>query len=67
MKAGDMIWYIQTTKGGYGFDGDVPGEYVRATQRRVFVRLMLLDGSTRTVAVSPTRVQRRRAVEGIAR
>jgi hypothetical protein len=45
MKAGDPIWYRHVPRGGYGFGFDVPGEFVRATERRVTVRVFKKDGA----------------------
>lgn len=59
MNAGDPIWYRQEIRGGYGFDYDVPGYFVRRTKKRVVVRLTLKRGGEKDVAVSPMRVRPR--------
>jgi len=59
MMPGDPIWYRQTQRGGYGFTFDVPGTYVRHTDRRTIVRLHRKDGTLTTVAVLPKNVRLR--------
>lgn len=59
MTAGDPIWYRQTCRGGYGCQRDVPGEFVKATDRRVVVKLWLKDGTRVDVAVTATNVRPR--------
>src|SRR5438132_914519 len=33
MKAGDAVWFRQTCRGGYGFQRDVPGEFIYVNGR----------------------------------
>lgn len=59
VNAGDPIWYRHRQHGGYGFETEVPGTFVRATARRFVVRLLLKSGEPKDVAVLPTRVRPR--------
>ena len=59
LKAGDPIWYRQICRGGYGFDRDVPGEFMHTTPRRVTVRLWMKDGTRVEVVVHPNNVRPR--------
>jgi len=52
VKAGDPIWYLQSVRGGYGWDDQVPGEYLRATPRRVLVQLFTRAGEVVRVFVA---------------
>lgn len=60
LSVGDPIWFRQTCLGGYGFQRDVPGEFVRYTPRgRTTVSLRLKDGSRRQISVLARNVRRR--------
>lgn len=59
MNPGDPVWYRQFIRGGYGFGQDVPGEFVRATKRRISVRLWRKDGTRVTVHLAPQNVRPR--------
>lgn len=59
MNPGDPIWYRQVTRGGYGFVNDVPGEFVKATPRRVTIQVFLKDGSKTQISVHPNNVRPR--------
>lgn len=52
MTAGDPIWYRL-----YGFE--VPGVFVKRTERRVVVRLVLKSGEEKNVTVHPQYVRPR--------
>jgi hypothetical protein len=64
LKPGDPIWFCQYYRGGYGWEDQVPGEFVRATPRRVTVRLFTRTGQTVVVHVAPQNVTRRDLREG---
>ena len=59
LHAGDPIWFAQTCRGGYGFERDVPGEFVRAHVSRVTVVLYRKLGDPVEVVVHPKNVRRR--------
>lgn len=59
MNDGDAVWYRQTCRGGYGFQRDVPGVFVKRTDRRVIVRLLLKSGESTDVTVHPKNVRPR--------
>lgn len=59
MKEGDPIWFRQTQRGGYGFQSDVPGRFVRMAGTRAIVLLKKRDGSEKQVAVHPKNVRER--------
>ena len=59
MNEGDPIWYRQTQRGGYGFQRDVPGEFVRESGRRVTVLLHRKSGEPVQVVVHPKNVRPR--------
>jgi hypothetical protein len=59
MTEGDLVWYRQTSYGGYGFTRRVPAIFVRATARRVVVEVLLRDGTKTNIAVHPDRVSPR--------
>lgn len=66
MKAGDPIWYRHTQRGGYCLQSNVPGEFVKATARRVVVKVWKKDGTRVNVAVQAKNV-RPRDVESVWR
>ena len=59
MNAGDPVWYRQVSRGGYGYESNVPGEFVRATEKRVIVKVWLRSGGTTEIAVNPANVRPR--------
>lgn len=59
MREGDPIWYRQVSRGGYGYVSDVPGEFVKATSRRVKVRVFTKAGTKVEIAVAPYNVRPR--------
>jgi hypothetical protein len=59
MTEGDPVWYRQAQRGGYDCTWDVPGFFVRATDRRIVVRLLLKSGRSVNVAVHPKNVSPR--------
>ena len=59
LKPGDRIWYAQAWPGGYGFDHDVPGEFVKYCAKRVRVCLLRRPGTPVIVSVHPRNVRRR--------
>jgi hypothetical protein len=59
MTYGEPIWFRQAQRGGYGFEQDVPGTFVRETAHRIVVRLLLKSGGSTEVAVKPANVRRR--------
>jgi hypothetical protein len=60
VTAGDRIWFRQTCRGGYGFQRDVPGWFVRQTAKRVTVLLSIANSERKvTVPVHPKNVRAR--------
>ena len=60
MNEGESLWYRQGCRGGYGFDHDVPGWYVKTTLRRVIIRVTSKDGSlSAKIAVAPNNIRSR--------
>ena len=61
MNAGDPIWYRQTSRGGYGFQRDVPGIFIRPASigPRVIVQLERADGIRKDVVVAASNVRPR--------
>jgi hypothetical protein len=59
MNPGDPIWYRQRWVGGYEFAFDVPGEFVKATEHRIVVRLLLKSGKSVEIAVATKNVRPR--------
>lgn len=57
LRPGDPVWYRQTCRGGYGQQRDVPCTFVRATERRVVVRVELRTGGAADVAVAHKNVR----------
>jgi hypothetical protein len=45
VKPGDAVLYIQTCRGGYGFQRTVPAVFVRAGAKRHTIRVRAADGS----------------------
>ncbi len=44
MQTGDLVWFLQTNRGGYGFQKRVPAVFVHATDRRFQIEVLLRDG-----------------------
>jgi hypothetical protein len=66
MITGDLVWYRQTCRGGYGFDRRVPAVFIRATDRRVTVEVLTRDTHERKlIAVHPKNVTSRLADEAV--
>jgi hypothetical protein len=59
LKTGDPVWYRHQTRGGYGFEVDVPAVYLRATTRRLRVRVFTKAGTTADISVLPAHVRPR--------
>lgn len=62
---GDLVWYRQVTPGGYGFANRVPAVFLRATERRVTIEVLVRDGSRKSIAVHPTNISPRHPDEAI--
>ena len=63
--ANDLVWYIQTCRGGYGFGRRVPAVFLYARPRRVAVEVLCRDGSKKVIFVEPRNVEPRAAGESI--
>ncbi|HUC40863.1 MAG TPA: hypothetical protein VMR92_08530 [Gemmatimonadales bacterium] len=48
---GDLVWYLQTCRGGYGFQRKVPAVFLHATPQRSLIEVTLMDGKKRVIAV----------------
>ena len=59
LRAGDPIWFAQACRGGYGFQRDVPGEFVKVSRTRVTVLVYRKPGDPVQVVVHPRNVRRR--------
>jgi hypothetical protein len=60
MNEGDPVWYRQIIPGGYGFGADIPATFVRATAKRLIVRVTLrYEDESKDIAVLPTNVRPR--------
>lgn len=65
MQTGDLVWFLQTNRGGYGFQKRVPAVFVHATDRRFQIEVLLRDGGRKTISVHPRNVTGRLADEAI--
>ena len=59
MERGDLIWFRQACRGGYGYQRDVPGMFIQAHPTRVTVRLFHRYGEPVDVVVHPRNVRPR--------
>ena len=59
MNPGDPIWYRHVSRGGYGYEQDVPGEFVRTSAKRVRVRVFRKSGPPVEISVAPANVRPR--------
>jgi len=64
MKPGDPIWYRRTQRGGYAFQWDVPGYFVKRTATRVVIELVPTGGKRRQITVHPHSVRPRDPQKG---
>jgi hypothetical protein len=65
MNAGDLVWYRQGCRGGYGFRRFVPAVFLRDTGRRVIVEVLTKGGTRVSIAVMASNVTPRLAGESI--
>ena len=65
MTPGDLVWYRQTCSGGYGYAHRVPAVFVKATECRVTVEVLVRDGTRKRINVHPGNVIPRARGESI--
>ena len=65
MRAGDYVWYLQTCRGGYGYQRRGPAVFVRQTDRRVVIEVLTRAGQWKKIAVRPCYVTERATGEAI--
>jgi hypothetical protein len=65
LATGELVWYLQTQRGGYGYQQRVPGVYVRPGSARVQIEVLKRDGSRARIWVARKNLIPRGPDEGI--
>lgn len=59
LQRGDLIWFRQTCRGGYGFQRDVPAVFIQETLRRCSIDVPLHTGGWKRISVKPDNIRAR--------